>query len=151
MRPLDDKLPARIEDERARLKRCLNFLFGWLMLPVYTALLVWITLTWQSWPVIAVIIGGILLASYALVSLYVYGGISLYRSRGEAAPTEWMRRGGLMASPEASDRPDEARIRLTLGTLPEDFPPAARDAVVAYLAMTDDDEKQLCRDRLIRE
>ena len=71
MRPLDDKLPAQIEDERARLKRRLNFLFGWLMLPVYTALLVWIMLTWQSWPAIAVIIGGILLASYVLVSLYV--------------------------------------------------------------------------------
>ncbi|HET9343140.1 MAG TPA: hypothetical protein VFO25_09535 [Candidatus Eremiobacteraceae bacterium] len=76
--------------------------------------------------------------------------IGLVLSKGTDT-TEWMRRGGLMASPEASARPDVARINAALGTLPADFPPEDRDAVEAYLVMGDDDEKQLCRDRLIRE
>jgi len=35
--------------------------------------------------------------------------------------------------------------------LPDDFPSETRDAIEACLAMPDDDEKQLRRDRLIRE
>lgn len=151
MRPLDEKPPISVEEARARLKRRLNFFFGWVTLPIYIALIVWIMLTWQSWPPAPVIIGLVLLLAYLLVYLYVYAGIRVYRSRGELEPTEWMRRGGLMASPEASARPDEARIRMALGTLPDDFPLHARGAVEAYLAMADSDEKQLCRDRLIRE
>lgn len=80
--------------------------------------------------------------------MHVAIGIALTR---ESEPTEWMRRGGLMAAPEASARPDGTRINAALVAMPADFPPQARDAVEAYLAMGDDDEKQLCRDRLIRE
>jgi len=80
--------------------------------------------------------------------MHVIIGLALSR---EVDTTEWMRRGGLMASPEESAMPDEARIRNALSELPPDFPSQARDAVEAYLAMADDDEKQLCRDRLIRE
>ena len=152
MRPLDAKAPTpSIEEQRARLKRRLNFFFGWLVLPVYVGAAIWVLLTWQSWPAIPVLIGFGLLAAYCIVLVFVYGGIGLYRSRGQLEPTEWMRRGGLMASPEASARPDEMRIRIALGTLPDDFPPQPRDAVETYLAMPDDDEKQLRRDRLIRE
>ncbi|HEY7994715.1 MAG TPA: hypothetical protein VID24_10915 [Candidatus Eremiobacteraceae bacterium] len=152
MRPLDEKPPTiSTEEQRARLKRRLNFIFGWLVLPVYVGALIWVLLTWQSWSATSVAIGFVLLVAYGIVVLFGYGGVNLYRSRGQVEPTEWMRRGGLMASPEASARPDDARINAALGALPADFRPQARDAVEAYLAMTDDDEKQLCRDRLIRE
>jgi len=152
MRPLDEKPPSiSIAERRALLKRRLNFFFGWLTLPIYVGAAVWVLLTWPTWPALPVLIGIVVLVAYLLVYFYVYGGISLYRSHGEIEPTEWMRRGGLMASPEASARPDEIRIRTALSKLPDDFPSQAREAVQAYLAMADDDEKQLCRDRLIRE
>lgn len=66
-------------------------------------------------------------------------------------PTEWMRRGGLMESPSATAHPDDVKIRAALAALPDDFPARARDEVEAYLAMSDSDEKQLVRDRLIRD
>ena len=151
MRPLDEKASVPVEEQRARVKRRLNFLFGWVTLPIYVAAVVWVMLTWPTWPVETVVIGTLILIAVYGTMAYVIGGVSLYRSRRELEPTEWMRRGGLMASPEASARPDEKRIRIALATLPDDFPRQARDAVETYLAMADDDEKQLCRDRLIRE
>lgn len=152
MRPRDEQPPAiSTENQRTRLKRQLNFFFGWLVLPIYVGALIWLMVELPSWPVAAVAIGFVLLLAYSVAVLFVYGGFSVYRSRGDLEPTEWMRRGGLMASPEANARPDEARIRSALSMLPMDFPAEARDAVEAYLAMGDDDEKQLSRDRLIRE
>lgn len=139
------------ENQRTLLKRRLNFLFGWLVLPIYVAAIIWLMVELPSWPVAAVTIGFALLLLYSVAVLFVYGGLSLFRSRGDLEPTEWMRRGGLMASPEANARPDEARIRSALSMLPAEFPAQARDAVEAYLAMADDDEKQLSRDHLIRE
>ena len=65
-------------------------------------------------------------------------------------PTEWMRRGGLMAEPQASAKPDEARIKAALSALPQDFPTADRESVEAYVLMPDDEDKQLRRDDLIR-
>jgi hypothetical protein len=153
MRPLDEKPSTpSIAEKRARLKRRLSFFLGWLTVPVYAGAIIWIMLTWQSWPVSYLVIGMAIVIGYSVAILYVYGGISIFRSsRDDLRPTEWMRRGGLMAAPEANARPDETRIKGALGALPDDFPPLARNAVEAYLAMADDDEKQLRRDRLIGE
>jgi hypothetical protein len=81
MRLLDEKPPSiSIEDQRARLKRRLNLFFGWLMLPIYAGAAIWVMLTWQSWPANYVAIGFVLLIAYSIAILYVYGGISVFRS-----------------------------------------------------------------------
>ena len=97
------------------------------------------------------ILGGAILGGYMLTLRFARSAVVLLRPRDSLEPTAWMRRGGLMASPEASARPDETRINAVLGTLPADFPAQDRNAVEAYLAMVDDDEKQLYRDKLIKE
>lgn len=106
-------------------------------------------LTMPSWRADAVTIGLLILLAYGLVVFFVAGGVALSRSR-EIEPTEWMRRGGLMESPSRGAHPNEGRIRAVLSTVPGDMPVGARDEVEAYLAMPDDDEKQLRRDLMIR-
>ena len=120
------------------------------MVAVYVGAAILAVLTWQPWPATLVHVGLIYVGAIAVVRVLVHASVGLAMSQ-DLDTTEWMRRGGLMASPEASARPDEIRIRTALSKLPPDFPSRARDAVEAYLAMADDDEKQLCRDRLIRE
>jgi hypothetical protein len=126
-------------------------LLGYLVLVVYVAGVVTIFLTMPSWRSDAVAIGFVVLLAYVIVLSFVGGGVALFRSRKSLEPTEWMRRGGLMEAPSANAHPDEARIRAALATLPDGMPSGVRDEVEAYLAMPDDDEKQLRRDRLIRE
>jgi hypothetical protein len=108
-------------------------------------------MTWSRWPGVVVTVGFVVLIAYSVFVLYVVGGVALYRSHGEIEPTEWMRRGGLMAAPESSAHPDEDRIRIVLEKLPADFPTRSQAEVEDYLAMPDNDEKQLRRDDLIRE
>ena len=149
--PEEKPLPSPIEEQRAKFKRRLNLILGWATLPIYIAVVTFVMMTWSTWPGVVVTAGFIILIAYSIFVLYIVGGVTLYRSHGEIEPTEWMRRGGLMAAPELSAHPDEARIREVLEKLPADFPIRSRDDVVAYLAMADNDEKQLCRDNLIRE
>ena len=152
LHPLDEKpAPPSLEDRRARFKRQLNFILGWATLPIYVAVITFVMMTWSTWPGVAVTAGFIILVAYSIFVLYVVGGVTLYRSHGEIEPTEWMRRGGLMAAPESNAHPDEERIKEVLEKLPADFPIRSRDDVEAYLAMPDNDEKQLRRDRLIQE
>ena len=152
LHPLDEKPePPSLEGRRARFKRQLNFILGWATLPIYVAVIIFVMMTWSTWPGVAVTAGFIILVAYSIFVLYVVGGVTLYRSHGEIEPTEWMRRGGLMAAPEANAHPDEERIKGVLDKLPVDFPIQSRTAVEAYLAMSDNDEKQLRRDCLIRE
>ncbi|HYK53039.1 MAG TPA: hypothetical protein VEV38_05875 [Candidatus Eremiobacteraceae bacterium] len=145
MRPLDE------QSARSKLKRRLNFILGWATLPIYIVVIGFVMMTWSTWPGVVVTAGFVILVAYSIFVLYVVGGVTLYRSHGEIEPTEWMRRGGLMAAPEPSAHPDEERIRDALEKLPADFPIRSRDEVAAYLAMPDDDAKQLRRDNLIRE
>jgi len=133
-----------------RVKRVLNAAFGWIALNLYTVAAFYVMVTWHSWPETALPIGIVVIAAYCFVVLFVWGGISLFRSRDSIEPTEWMRRGGLMASPETSARPDEARIRMAVSLSPEDVRNQVREGIEAYLAMHDAEEKQLYRDRLIR-
>ena len=152
MRHLDENsLAPSIEERRARFKSRLNFILGWATLPIYVAVITFVMMTWSTWPGVAVTAGFIILVAYSIFVLYVVGGVTLYRSNGELQPTEWMRRGGLMAAPESNARSDEERIKEILDRLPADFPAPSRDDVEAYLALPDDDEKQLRRDHLIRE
>ena len=100
------------------MKRRLNSIFGWVVLVLYTAVFIYVIATWQTWPPAAIPIGIVALLMYCAVVVFVWGGVRLVRSRESLEPTEWMRRGGLMASPEASARPDEARIRFALSAIP---------------------------------
>ena len=152
MRSLDAESPApTMEERRARFKRRLNFILGWATLPIYIVIITLVMMNWSTWPNVVVTLGFIVLMAYTVFVLYVVGGVTLYRSHGEIQPTEWMRRGGLMAAPEADAHPDEERLRDVLDSLPADFPAQSLAEVATYLSMPDDDEKQLCRDRLIRE
>jgi len=150
MRPLDEKpLTPATEEQRARLKR-VNLSLRWLTVAVYVGAAILAVITWRPWPATLVALGFYFVGAAAVVRLLVHASIGLALSQ-DLESTEWMRRGGLMASPEANARPDEIRIRTALSKLQPDFPSQAHDAVEAYLGMADDDEKQLCRDRLIRE
>jgi sensor histidine kinase YesM len=144
---------AATDEERARFKRRLNFFLGWIALAIYAAVVTFLMVTLGSWTAYAdkILIGILLLVAYAFVVTTIWSGIYLYRSRDLLEATEWMRRGGLMASPSPDARPDESRIRMAVGTLPQDIQAQVRVEVETYLAMPDDDEKQLRRDQLIRE
>ena len=140
---------ATMAEERARVKRRVNAVLGWIVFAIYSIVVVVIMVTiptWTNW----MPVGVVLIAVYGLIVFVILGVRALYRDRTTLEPTEWMRRGGLMAAPNASARPDEGRINAVLAQLPEDVAAGIRHEVEAYLAMPDDDAKQLCRDRLIR-
>ena len=125
------------------MRRPISF-FGWVALAIYTAAALCVMVVAFAWP------GAFLLG---VVVILIYGGfvIRIWGLHKSDEPTEWMRRGGLMASPDASARPDDARIRKVLSMLPHEVRTRVSNGVEAYLAMPDDDDKQLCRDSLIRE
>lgn len=148
MRTADEKSPTPSVEEKHAQRVRVMLVFRWVLIPIYAGVAIWLTLAWRFWPDLLAPTGLVIVAAYFAFRLTMH--VSMIRLVDESE-TEWMRRGGLMATPQANARPDEARINAALNTLPVDFPPQARDAVEAYLAMADDDEKQLCRDKLIRE
>lgn len=100
------------------------------------------------------LLGALLLYAVYQVIIRSFGWVSLIldiRRRSLLSETEWMKRGGLMEAPTPGAPPDTTRIEATLEALPSDVRESIGAEITAYLAMPDDDDKQLCRDRLIRK
>ena len=136
-------------DEHDRSRRLLNSVLGWVVFVIYAAAAIFVLLTWAQWPNSNwFLIGPLILIAYVMLVHSVWW-LLLIRSHKMAEPTEWMKRGGLMAAPEQNAQPDEARIRQALAMLHDDVFPHIAPEIETYLAMPDDDEKQLQRDRLI--
>jgi len=95
-------------------------------------------------------LGLVMLFGYGALVCIVAVGFQMYSERDSMEPTEWMKRGGLMAAPSADAHVDEGAIRAALSSLPDDAPADVREKIEAYLAMPNGDEQQLTRDHLIR-
>ena len=123
---------------------------AWIIVATFAAVVFVIFVTMSHWNAASVIVDGLAVAAYGGLVFVLFMSILMRQRTLSLQPTEWMKRGGLMAAPEADAQPDEIRIRLALRAMPDDIAQSVRAEVEDYLAMPDGDEKQLRRDRLIR-
>jgi hypothetical protein len=144
---------ADLEAKRVLFKRRANAWLGWIVYVLYSAVTVFVAITmiFRLRYSRAILIVWLVVICYGVVVGFISLGVAIYRSRNLLDATEWMKRGGLMASPTVGFHADESGIRAALRLMPSEVASQVGDEVESYLAMPDGDEKQLCRDRLIRE